>query len=287
MRVIAPGALALVQDLGRPGLASLGVGASGPMDRAAHRLANRLVGNPDDAAALEILLGGAEFEALAPLWVAVTGAAGELSIPPRTAVRLEPGEHLHLGQADAGVRYSVAVRGGLQVPAVLGSRATDTLARLGPAPVRAGDVLPIGTEPGIPIPVVDFVAVADPATGTATLRVHRGPRDDWFASAAWPTLLRGPWSVSARSDRTGIRLDGAALERRRSAGSPLEELPSEGMVPGGIQVSPDGSPTILGADAPVTGGYPVIGVVADESLDAAGQLRPGQRVAFISARAPR
>ncbi|GAA1686832.1 carboxyltransferase domain-containing protein [Microcella alkalica] len=280
--VVDPGALTLVQDLGRPGRAALGVGAAGAFDRAAHRLANRLVGNDEAAAALEVLLGGLTLDLPAGTWVAVTGGSGPVtldgaSVPPRAAVRSErDGALLHVGRIDAGLRATVAVRGGVDAPIELGSRSRDTLSGIGPDPITAGGILAIGDAIAGPVPSVDVVPVGAPADGLIDLPVRPGPRRDWFTDAAWQTLLGAEWRVSARSDRTGVRLEGPALARTAAATG--RELPSEGMLPGGIQVSPDGAPTALGPDAPVTGGYPVIAVVADAGLDALAQARPGQAV---------
>ncbi|MCU1404495.1 MAG: hypothetical protein JWQ43_798 [Glaciihabitans sp.] len=283
--MVSPGALALVQDGGRPGQAHLGVGCSGAMDRSAHALANRLVGNTSDAAALEILLGGFSAVVREPLWFAVTGAWGELSldghtVEPHTATRAPAGSTIRIGTATAGLRFYLAVRGGISADVVLGSRSRDTLAGLGPAPLAAGQVVPVGAEPATPVPAVDLVPVGPPAA-SAVLQLRPGPRVDWFDDVSWHRLFTTEWTTSARSDRTGVRLESAAgvrLERSRGG-----ELPSEGMVSGAIQVSPDGSPTILATDHPVTGGYPVIAVVTDASFDALAQLRPGSAVRFTLA----
>ncbi len=278
--LLSSGQLALVQDRGRPGLAHLGVGAAGAMDRGALALANRLVGNDPDAAGIEILLGGAELEADAPLWFAVAGARGNVTaggraVEPHTATRLDAGERLVIPLAERGIRYYLAVRGGIDFPPVLGSRSRDTLAELGPEPLRSGEVVPVGPEPATPIPTVDIVPVDAPIEGIVVLELRPGPRRDWFADESWGALLESEWHVSPRSDRRGLRLEGPALER-----TDARELPSEGLVPGAIQVSPDGAPTILAADHPVTGGYPVIAVVTDASLDLLAQVRPGQPILF-------
>lgn len=285
VRVIEPGPLTLVQDLGRPGLASLGVSASGAFDRAAHRLANRLVGNPDDAAALECLLGGLRLALPEGTWFAVTGGWGDAelvtggvrrSVEPHTATRADAPAELRLGTVTHGLRSTVALRGGLTVPAVLGSRSRDTLAGLGPAPLRAGDVLPLGPEPSSPVPAADLVPVDPPTDEVVEVGVRPGPRHYWFEAAAWNQLLTTHWITSARSGRTGVRLEGPVLERVPDLVG--VELASEGMLRGSIQVSPDGAPTVLGPDHPVTGGYPVIAVVVDAALDRLAQVRPGQPV---------
>ncbi|WAB80339.1 5-oxoprolinase/urea amidolyase family protein [Microcella daejeonensis] len=282
LHVLDPGPRTLVQDLGRPGLAALGVGAAGAMDRAAHRLANRLVGNPEQAATLEVLLGGLVLALPEGAWIAVTGGTGPVSldgrpVAPHAAVRADrDGAELRLGPLEHGLRAVVAVRGGVDAPATLGSRSRDSLAELGPRPLEAGQRVPLGPEPTGPVPSVDLVPIDPPTDGAVDLAVRPGPRRDWFEEAAWSTLLDAEWTVSARSDRTGLRLDGPALARDPAAVG--RELPSEGMLPGSIQVSPDGAPTVLGPDAPVTGGYPVIAVLTDAALDLLAQLRPGQPV---------
>ena len=286
VRVLDPGPLTLVQDLGRPGLASLGVSASGAFDRAAHRLANRLVGNDEGAAALEHLLGGLRLALPAGCWFAVTGAWGAIelvpadgavrTVEPHTAVVVDSPAELRFGPLPRGLRATVALRGGLALPATLGSRARDTLAALGPDPLVAGDALPLGPAPTAPVPAADLVPVDPPTDGVVELAVRPGPRHDWFDAEAWRLLLSAEWAASARSDRTGVRLEGPVLARTPE--HTARELASEGMVRGSIQVSPDGAPTILGPDHPVTGGYPVIAVVTDASLDRLAQLRPGQPV---------
>jgi len=279
--VLEAGPQTLVQDRGRPGLAHLGVGASGAFDRAAAGLANRLVGNSDRAAVLEVLIGGLRMVLEADSWVAITGAWGPVTIgarpvEPNTATLVRAGVELVVGPAQHGIRYYVAIRGGVDAEATLYSRSRDVLAALGPSPLAQGQRVPIGSEVSSPIPAVDLVPVDPPRDTEVALTVRPGPRRGWFADSAWQRMLEAAWITSARSDRTGVRLEGPILERIADG-----ELPSEGMVPGAIQVSPDGVPTILGVDAPVTGGYPVIAVVADQSFDALAQLRPGQPLRFI------
>ncbi len=280
LHVEHPGALALVEDLGRPGLAHLGVTSSGALDRGALALANRLVGNPAGAAALELLVGGFRARVEGEAWFAVTGAWGSIRldgrpVAPYAAARAHDGAVLELDVAERGIRYLLAVRGGIEVPAVLGSRSRDTLAAIGPDPVTAGTVLRIGAEPAAPVPVVDREAAFPPPTGAVTLALLPGPRADWFTAAARAALFESSWRLSEQADRIGARLLGPALERERTG-----ELASEATVRGSMQVAGDGRPTILLADRPVTGGYPVIAVVAPGSLDAVAQLRPGQEVRF-------
>ncbi|WP_308289235.1 MULTISPECIES: 5-oxoprolinase subunit B/C family protein [Microbacterium] len=284
IRVVEPGLLTTVQDLGREGAASVGVAVSGALDRGALRTANRLVGNAEGAAALEVTMGGLRATADADLWVAVTGAWGTVrvdgrEVDPYEAHAWPAGTELHLDWFAHGARGYVAVRGGLDARVALGSRSTDLLAGLGPAALRAGDVVGVRAEAAAPIPVAPPAGWGAPHDDELELELAPGPRADWFAPAALATLYETVWSVSNHADRVGARLDGPELSRVRPG-----ELASEGMVPGALQVPPSGRPTILLADGPVTGGYPVIAVVTDASLDLVAQARPGTRIRFRHAR---
>ena len=281
LTVVAPGPFATVQDGGRIGWASIGVPRSGAADRSSAELANRLVGNRPDAAVVEATAGGLRLRAERTVLVAVTGAPVPLSVDGRAVpvngpVTLPAGSVLAMGLPSAGLRSYLAVRGGVDVPAVLGSRSTDTLSGLGPSPLAAGDRLPVG-QAAAEEPVVDVAAVRPPDPDPV-LRVLPGPRRNWLAPDAWTALTTRPWTVTADSDRVGLRLSGPRLERARD-----DELPSEGLVPGAIQVPPDGAPVLFLADHPVTGGYPVLAVVTTACLSAAAQLRPGDGVRFRSA----
>lgn len=277
LRVLEAGPLSLVQDRGRPGLSDLGVGPSGAFDRRAMREANSLVGNPFDAAVVEALGGGLAVVATAAHVVAVTGAAGPLTVDGRPVgsgrvLALRRGEVLRLGAPAVGLRWTLAVAGGLTVAPVLGSRSTDTLASLGPDPLAAGTELTVGA-PGGEVTLEAYPAAL--ASGSVTVRVVLGPRDDWFTPASISTLLSVPWRVDPVSDRIGVRLDGPALARARGG-----ELESEPVVRGSIQVTSSGRPVVLGPDHPVTGGYPVVGVVVDADTDLLAQVRPGDVVRF-------
>jgi biotin-dependent carboxylase-like uncharacterized protein len=271
IQIEAPGPLTTVQDLGRPGLAALAVPRSGAFDRGALRRANRLVGNAEGHAALEVTLGGLTVRFLDAATVALTGAACP-GLDPGVAVTLAAGTVLRLGVPRHGLRSYLAVRGGLDVPPVLGSRSTDTLSGIGPAPLRAGDRVAVGAASG----TVSGAVLPSPSPPTA-LHARLGPRDDWFADR--DALFATTWTVRADSDRVGLRLDGPPLQRRIA-----RELPSEATLPGALQVPPDGRPILFGPDAPVTGGYPVIAVVDRAGLDHAAQLRPGDTVALLPLR---
>ena len=284
IRIVEPGLLATVQDLGRPGAASVGVSASGALDRAALRTANRLLGNRESAAAIEVTMGGLRAVAESDLWVAVTGAWGPVTIDgraidPYAAHEWRAGAELHVDWFAHGARAYVAVRGGIDGRETLGSRSTDLLAGLGRGALHAGEVLGVGAEDAAAIPVAPPSAWGAPHDDELELDLAPGPRADWFAPDALETLFESVWTVSNAADRVGARLDGPELERVRT-----EELPSEGMVPGALQVPPTGRPTILLADGPVTGGYPVIAVLTDAALDLVAQARPGTRLRFRHAR---
>lgn len=284
------GLLATVQDLGRAGRAAEGIAPSGAADRAALRTANRLLGNREDAAGIEITMGGFRAVAGVDLWIAVTGAWGPVRIAGRAVdpYSVHPwrrGEELHLDWFAHGARAYLAVRGGLDLDAstpgrVAGSLSTDILSGLGPAPLRAGDALTLSRAAAGPIPPEDLHPWSPPTADDLEIALAPGPRAEWFADAA--ALYDRVWTVSNEADRVGIRLDGPRLRRVRTG-----ELPSEGMLPGAIQVPPDGRPVVLGPDGPVTGGYPVVAVVTDAARDALAQARPGTRVRFRHARPAR
>ncbi|MEU1600465.1 biotin-dependent carboxyltransferase family protein [Streptomyces sp. NPDC005708] len=286
LEVLAPGPLTTVQDLGRPGWAHLGVSASGAADTASLTLANRLVGNPENAAALEITFGGlqARLRCRRPdntptvRYLALTGAPCPATVNDRPVslnapVPVGDNDVLALGTPASGLRTYLAVRGGLTPPATLGSRSTDLLSGTGPAPLRPGDTLPVG-EPVSPMPGVDLAPRSAPPA-EFVLRVWPGPRDDWFEQASLTNFFTARWEATSNSNRVGIRLTGPALRRSRTG-----ELPAEGMVRGALQVPPNGQPVLFLADHPVTGGYPVIGVVHQADLPLAGQISPGVSIRF-------
>lgn len=267
----------LVQDAGRPGHAAIGVGTSGAADRASYELGNRLLGNAEGAAALEVVLGGLELEATGLVWVCVTGAPVTLLVddrpePTGALLALRRGQRLRLGAPASGLRSYVAVRGGIDVAGLLGSRSRDTLSGLGPEPLAVGDVVAVGGQVAGAM-LVDAVAPMA-YDDQPVLRVVRGPRDAWVTDP--DALVARVWRVGAASDRVGLRLEGEPLVVVPERG----ELPSEGALRGAIQVPPDGRPVVFGADHPVTGGYPVVGVVLDADTDRLAQVRPGEELRF-------
>ncbi|MFJ2661694.1 5-oxoprolinase subunit B/C family protein [Arthrobacter koreensis] len=301
LEITNPGLQSLIQDLGRPGYADLGVSAAGAADPRAARQANRLVGNPADAAVVENLLGSLELTAHGDAVLALTGADVPADVVDPAGVRSRPaphaspfalldGETLVLGTPVRGVRAYLAVRGGLDVDPVLGSRSTDSMSGIGPAPLAAGTRLPVAAAGSLHVgdPEAPVLAAAG-VPGTlgngiepALLRITAGPRQDWFSNGA-AALAGQTWLTTSESNRIGVRL---ALDPQDTAASPLTrardgELPSEGVVAGSLQVPPSGLPVLFLADHPVTGGYPVIAVVIPEDLPVAAQLPPGDPVRFI------
>ncbi|MFE5592095.1 biotin-dependent carboxyltransferase family protein [Streptomyces sp. NPDC056549] len=280
--VVRAGALTTVQDLGRTGYAHLGVPRSGALDPAAGRLVNRLVGNPEDAAVLETTVDGCALRPRCAVTVAVGGAPCPVLVDGRpaawgTTVRVGAGSVLEVGAAVRGLRSYVAFGGGIAVAPVLGSRSTDLLSGLGPAPLAEGAVLPLGAATA-----ARGSADAPPWPGPPdelVLRVRPGPRDDWFTGAALRTFTTRAYRVSPASNRIGLRVEGPALERAVPG-----ELASEGMVLGAVQVPPDGRPVVFLADHPTTGGYPVVAVVREADLGAAAQAVPGTPVRFVAVR---
>lgn len=270
--MVSAGPLTTVQDLGRPGYAHLGVGRAGAADQASLARANALVGNPTGAAALEATLRGPRLRFAARTVLAVCGGQVACGEGPH---ELSTGGQLDVGAIRPGLRVYVAVRGGWDVPPVLGSRSTDTRSRLGPPPVRDGDLLPVGAAgAGWSGSVPPAVALVD----VPTLHVYAGPREDAFVAGAIEQLCTANWTVTPSSDRSGLRLAGPPLRSTL-----VRELPSEGMVLGAVQVPPDGAPILFLADHPTTGGYPVLAVMASSDIALAAQARPGSRLRFALA----
>lgn len=266
------GLLTLLQDLGRQGNGNLGVTTSGAADRAAHRAANEAVGNPATSATLENI-GGLTVTARAEVALAATGS-GTLRIdgqpiPMGTPVVLPAGVSATIEPGD-GLRSYLAVRGGIDAPIELGSRSTDQLSGLGPAPLHAGQRLSTAGEARS-----ISRAVTNPVRSEKVLRCVAGPRADWIAGGA-AALADQTWEVSGASNRVGLRLSGGALDRAREG-----ELASEGIVAGSVQVPANGEPVVFLRDHAVTGGYPVVATVIAEDLDIAGQLAPGDTFSFV------
>lgn len=295
--VESPGPLTLVVDAGRHGWAHLAVTGSGAYDRGAYQRANRYVGNPPGAAALEVLLGGVRLRFDSAATVALTGvqAALQVELPGtnraldcESTVTLPADCVLDIPPFQRGLRGYLAIRGGWAADSTLGSRSSDTLSGLGPAHVGAGDPIAIYADTAA-FPQHDANTAAFlPRANTDSpvpLRLLPGPR-----SSRYPELhewvLRQQWQVSSASDRIGMRLepfDRLAAEPQAQVPA-FSTAPSEPLVRGAVQVPPDGWPVIMGPDHPTTGGYPVVGVVTEHDCDGLAQLRPGQPVLFVDIR---
>jgi antagonist of KipI len=284
--VVKPGWLTTVQDLGRHGHQQYGMPVSGPMDRRSHAIANRLVGNCDQEASLEITLKGPELLFETAAIVAITGADLSPAIngvaqPLWTSVPVRAGTGLTFGARRSGARCYLAIAGGIDIPVVLGSRSTHVSSRTGGVQGRAlaaGDRL-IGVTTGPHQRATIGRTLPErlrPSSSTSvTLRILPGPQCSSFAPQAFGMLTANPYRLSSQSDRMGYRLEGPRLTQAR-AGVRI----SDGTALGALQVPPDGQPILLMADRHTTGGYPIIAVVISADLHLAGQLLPGETVSF-------
>lgn len=289
VRVVRAGMLDQVQDLGRPGHAAMGQPAGGAADALALRQANRLTGNPEDLAGIEIVLRGPTLVFSRPTRIALTGArfearqSGGGRVPWRQPVVMASGSWLEIGPACDGARCWLAIEGGIAVPRVLGSRSTflpGGFGGIGGRALRDGDTLPLGPPaPGSPDETRQASPVASahkPAAWDVTeLRLIPGPQIAGFDDASVLNLPSAIWRVTPEADRAGLRLDGPGLCWRG------DEILSQGVLPGAVQVTPAGQLIILGWDGPVTGGYPVIGGVVAADLGRLARLRTGDGIRFI------
>lgn len=283
LRILSAGPGSTVQDGGRHGYLRYGVTGAGPMDPFAHALANRALGNPAGAAAIEVSLGGLEVTAEdGPLTLAFAGGAFSAqldgqALPAAAIMRIEPGAKLKLRAGSAGSWCYLAVAGGLSLPLVLGSASTHT---------RTG----IGGVAGRALVTGDAIAAGQPATGeietgaiqapllerpAETIRVILGPQDDYFAPDQIAAFLAGPWTVSARGDRMACFLEGPTLSHARGF-----NITSDGIAMGAIQVPGEGQPIVLMADRQSTGGYPKIATIIGPDLGRLAQARPGTTIRF-------
>lgn len=262
--VVHAGRATTLQDLGRPGVRDIGVSPAGAVDRPGHRLANRLVGNPEGAATLETA-GGLVIEALRPLVLATSSDGHRHTLAAGNRLRVDP--------APGSMWVHLAVRGGIECDVVLGSRSHDTLSGLGPPPVAEGEGLIVGSDPGTDLPT-DHAPVRRPDVAP---RLWPGPRVD-LVHDALDILLSQAWTVSPSVSRVGVRLERALF--RATTG---DRLPSEGLVEGAIQITPSGEPVIMLANHPTTGGYPVVAVVDPDDVALVAQSPPGARLRFVRA----
>jgi len=282
IRVAKPGFFTTIQDLGRYGYAHLGISPAGAADPVSLRIANLLVGNEENAPALEMTLLGATLEFAEPAIIAITGAdcgptvcSDQVRI--HTAIVLRPGAVLQCGSITTGARSYLAMQGGLDVPLVMGSASTWAPVHLGGFQGRRlqkGDVLQIRRHGTLRARVLRPGALND-LYRPAPLRVTRGAQQDWFAPETFETLFSGAYVVSDQSDRNGVRLKGEAVRPREQS-----ELLTDGIPLGAIQVPPDGQPIILSVDQQTTGGYPKIANMIAADMHRVGQLRPRDEVRF-------
>ncbi len=282
IRVVAPGLLTTVQDLGRPGFGVLGVSAGGAADAHALRLGNLLLGNGEGAAALEATLLGPTLAFDEEAVVLLAGARFDATldgrpVPPWTALDVAAGGTLFVGPSRDGARVLVCVRGGVDVPLVLESASTDLAGRFGGhagRPLARGDLLPVGRSNG---PLRGGRVDPEEAAWTGGRRVLRatpGPQEGWFGEGAREGFWRGAFRVSESSDRRGLRLCGRAVP------PPDRQLLTEGVTVGAVQVPADGQPIVLFVDQQTTGGYPKIANVVSADLSAVAQRRPRDEVSF-------
>ncbi len=286
LTVLKPGQHTSVQDLGRPGHAWQGVTPGGAADPLALRIANRLAGNADDAAGLEITLVGPTLRADRAVTIALAGAQAGLTGPGRAQGggkgpllmlrNVSPGEEIAIGPVGPGARVYLSVRGGVATQPVLGSRSAFGAVGLGGGPLRAGDVIPLGVAgevAGAALPDIAGLSSLLSEAHEPTLLCTPGPHFREFSPGAIDALLQTEWTVGPRWDRMGLRLEGPPV-----AAPGAGQVLTEAALPGFVQVPEGGAPIILGPDAPVTGGYPVALAVASVSLPALGQLRAGSRL---------
>jgi antagonist of KipI len=283
MRILEAGPLTTIQDAGRVGQLRYAIPPSGPVDRRAFVIANRLVGNDAGAAALECTLMGPRFEAQAPCAIAVTGAAMPVTVngaetPSWATVELKAGDVVKLGAARAGVRSYIAFAGGIDVPVVLGSRSTYLRGRLGGLEGRAlrrDDMLRLLPTTAPPERRrVDRRAIPD-FTSEPELRVVMGLQADRFTHDGIAALLGNPYEMLPQSDRMGARLRGPRIGHVRG-----HDIISDGIPFGGIQVPGDGQPIVLLVDRQSTGGYTKVATVCSFDIARLGQVKPGQRLTF-------
>jgi biotin-dependent carboxylase-like uncharacterized protein len=284
LQILKPGLLTTVQDLGRWGHQAAGVPVAGPMDAFSHRLANQLVGNDEDAAALEVTLLGPEVAVDADATMAVVGAdfdvtCGDQAVTTGQSFRARRGEVLRFGKRHLGARAYLAVAGGILTDPVLGSRATSLVCRMGGVQGRAlaaGDRLPVENSAGSGS-IRRAIGLSLPTAGRVRLRVLPGPQAEWFRPEAAHLLTSTSFRISSRSNRMGYRLEGPPLRWARG-----DEPVSEALPMGAIQVPSAGAPILLMADRQTAGGYPKIATVIAADLPLAGQVAPGEFIEFIA-----
>jgi antagonist of KipI len=277
IQIISPGMFTTVQDLGRYGYGPLGVSPSGAADPISLRVGNRLVGNPESAAALEMTLLGGKFLFPEGALVALTGSDFGASIPMYTATVIAPGGRLDLGPTRSGARAYLCIHGGIAAKPLLGSASTHILTGLGGfegRPLKKGDVLPVGpAHEAKPLTIApDALAKLEPRK---ILRATIAPQTAWFSESSIGLFYQTTWRVTEESNRMGLRLDGPELETPQRG-----QMTSEGVSLGAIQIPAGGRPIILFVEQQTTGGYPKIANIISADLASVGQLRPRDEIRF-------
>jgi antagonist of KipI len=281
--VHAPGLFTTVQDLGREGFGPMGVSASGAADPISLRIGNRLLGNPDGTAALEMTLGGGTFTFERAAVIAATGAdfgpsLDGVALPMWTSIEIREGETVKFGASRSGARAYLCVQGGIAVEPFLGSASTHVLSGLGGFEGRAlrkGDRVKLGAANSYFRKTALSPKALESLQPLKVIRVTDGPQSDWFPEPAWKTLCGNTFRISEQSNRMGIRLEGPPISLDTS-----REMITEGVSLGAIQVPPSGQPIILFVEQQTTGGYPKIANVISADLHSLGQLRPRDEIRF-------
>lgn len=284
LTIVRPGPLTTVQDLGRPGLGAFGIPSCGMMDGTSLRIANQLVGNAEALAGLEFTLAGPEIRFDDDSWVALAGSRFECrrddeAAPHGESFLVRRGSLLRIGRTLEGARGCLAVAGGIDVSAVLGSRSTFLAGGFGGLEgraLRAGDQVAVGAPDAPPRRRKARSDLVSPWRAEMEWRVIPGPQEDAFTAAGRRTFFSATYRVSPRSNRVGVRLEGPSIERCRAA-----DLPPEGLAPGAVQIPADGLPIVLGADRPTTGGYTKIATVVTADLRRVAHAKPGDRLRFV------
>lgn len=283
IQVQAPGLLTTVQDLGREGFGPMGVSPSGAADAISLRIGNRLVGNEEGAAGLEMTLLGGAFVFPEGATVALTGsdfgvAVDRVPVDPWTTVEVKRGQTLRVGPTRSGARSYLCVHGGIEVTPLLGSASTHLLSGLGGYEGRAlrkGDSLKIGEAKETYRKRTVAASALKELSPRKILRVTPGPQSDWFPGSSQRIFYSSSYRVAEESNRMGLRLEGAALR----AGAHGEMI-SEGVSLGAVQIAAGGLPIILFVEQQTTGGYPKIANVISADLSSLGQLRPRDEIRF-------
>lgn len=267
-----------LQDQGRIGFANIAVPTSGAFDQGAHQLANRLVGNSQDACAIESLRGQFKFSTNTDLVIAVTGAPASVQVNGREhemsrAIFVSANATVSISPGNQGLRTYLAIRGSISGQPVMGSLSFDELSQIGTPPIKTGDQFPISNQVAGPISADYFPNFV--ISGQTEIELEAVPAPRWSGFSNGQTLFEAEYKVTEASNRVGVRLSGSEL-----IWNSKERLASEGAITGAIQIPVDGMPLIFGPDHPTTGGYPVIAVVSRISLNNLAQAMPGTKVRF-------